>query len=263
MNKIIVPTDFSDTARLATDVAAKLAKKGNATLVLYHAYHMPGTGRPVMIDLSDILKKDAIESLEKEKERLSGYEIEIELFCDYGPAVPLLTDLAAKLKPDLIVMGTVGASGTKEYFLGSNTSGLIGKTQTPILAIPAELNSAEIKEITFAWDLVDVDKKLVDSMKYLANILDISITVLHIDEGEKSELNEILLKEFVEDIDGATYVSIQDDNVQSALFDYVEENDAILSVIARKHGFLERLFRRSVSKSLTNHTKSPILILAS
>jgi nucleotide-binding universal stress UspA family protein len=41
MKKILVPTDFSDPAKLAVDVAIKIAKKAKAEIVLLHVIEIP------------------------------------------------------------------------------------------------------------------------------------------------------------------------------------------------------------------------------
>jgi len=41
MKKILVPTDFSDSAKNATKAAAEIARKTNAELILLHIIELP------------------------------------------------------------------------------------------------------------------------------------------------------------------------------------------------------------------------------
>ena len=262
MKKILIPTDFSANAMKSADIAAKLAEKSKAELILFHAYHVPGTGRPVMIDISDVLRKEAIEKLEDEKNRiLNNHKIKVVIDTEYGPTVPLIADKADKIKADLIVMGTKGASGLQEYFFGSNTSGMIRETKIPILAIPEGYFNGKPMSIVFAWDLNEVNKNEIDTIEDLAYLFDAEIKILHINEGSDAIVDEVLLKDFVSTMKNTSYEIIHAENVEEALIEYLKENNGILSLIARKHGFLEKMFHKSITKAITNHSFNPILIM--
>ena len=62
------------------------------------------------------------------------------LNCDSFPAhgdlVSTLKKIIKVQKPDLMVMGTKGASGLKKILIGSNTVNVISKTKVPVLVIP-------------------------------------------------------------------------------------------------------------------------------
>src|SRR5690625_5852888 len=53
---------------------------------------------------------------------------------------------------DLIVMGTKGATGAKEVFLGTNTMSTIKKVPVAVIAIPKEFSYEKPKEILFTTD---------------------------------------------------------------------------------------------------------------
>jgi nucleotide-binding universal stress UspA family protein len=52
-----------------------------------------------------------------------------------GEAVTELLEYAAKLKPDLIVMGTHGRRGAKRFFLGSVTEAIVRRAACPVLTL--------------------------------------------------------------------------------------------------------------------------------
>ena len=79
---------------------------------------------------------------------------------------------------DLIVMGTQGATGAKEIFLGTQTVFTIKKMKCPVLAVPAKFSYENPKEILFPTDY-----KLNSSNKYLSllrNICDTHTSRIHI-----------------------------------------------------------------------------------
>ena len=51
MKTIFVPTDFSDNAEKALEFAVCMAKKENARILLFHAFHMPYVSPDVPMDV--------------------------------------------------------------------------------------------------------------------------------------------------------------------------------------------------------------------
>ena len=158
MKKILVPTDFSEAAKNALNYAIELAKKSGSEIYLHHAYTMPQSGSAVMIDVSDVLKQDAEKNLAKEVERVSSKleNINLHTQSSYSVAVSSIAEFCTKLSVDLIVMGTTGASGMKEVFVGSNTAALIKETRCPIIVVPVEHTNKTIKNIAVSTDLAHI-----------------------------------------------------------------------------------------------------------
>ena len=115
--KIVAGTDFSNTARIATDRAASLASKLGADLTLVHA----GQNRA-----------------EELEELARTYSAATQVTA--GPAADVLVSEAERIGADLLVVGSVGMSGARRFLLGSvpnkvshhvGTDLLIVKTDTP------------------------------------------------------------------------------------------------------------------------------------
>lgn len=92
---VLVGTDLSRTAQVATDRAAALASALGAELVVVHA------GR----------KSDALQEL------ANGYGA--RAVASDGPPAEVLMDQAEATGADLIVVGSVGMSGARRFLLGS------------------------------------------------------------------------------------------------------------------------------------------------
>jgi nucleotide-binding universal stress UspA family protein len=115
--KIVVGTDFSPTAEIATDRAAWLAQKLGAELIVVHA----GSNR------------------EEELEEL-GRKYGAKVHLEDGPPADVLISAADDLGADLLATGSVGMSGARRFMLGNvpnkvshhaNTDLLIVKTDAP------------------------------------------------------------------------------------------------------------------------------------
>ena len=154
---ILAPTDFSDTAINALHYAASLALHFGGRLRLLHAIgiHASSASQEASFAMADEVAR--IEEDELAKLRLMFIRkypsLEIDASSELGFPVEVIASFAAETKPDLIVMGTRGASGIREILIGSNTASLIRKTICPLIAVPDGVDYSGIRKIAFATDM--------------------------------------------------------------------------------------------------------------
>ena len=89
MKKILVPTDFSEQAEIAIDLAMQLAEKTGAAIKLVHVYEYPvatafttldiGGPDPVESDYAKEMMEDCRSRLEKEVEKVSKKEFMLNM----------------------------------------------------------------------------------------------------------------------------------------------------------------------------------------
>ncbi|MFM7217569.1 MAG: universal stress protein, partial [Bacteroidota bacterium] len=117
MKKILVPTDFSNTAEHAARFAMAIAIKTNAEVVLHHAYVLPvyATDVPLVIPSDQELEKSSQEGLRALSSRLKKDfpVIKVTEMVSEGFAESTIPQAAAESGADLIVMDTRGASGIR------------------------------------------------------------------------------------------------------------------------------------------------------
>jgi nucleotide-binding universal stress UspA family protein len=190
MKKILVPTDFSANAFNALIYALNLAEHQSASVELLHVFHPPvvdiSTSAEVLPELIEISEKQAIQSFEELKARLledgiaSLNSLAVTYTHKMGFLVDIINQLNQKNSYDLIVMGTKGASGLKEVFLGSNTSQVIHKVKSPVMAIPEKALFHPIQNIAYATDLVLGDSLALNQLISFAVSLKATIRCFHI-----------------------------------------------------------------------------------
>ena len=271
MKKIIVPTDFSSAAKNALDYAIKLAKSYQAEIYLLNAFSMPHSGSAVMIDVSDVLKKDSTDKLEEEVARVENSleGLTLKTISHLGIVSMVISQAAEKLKADLIIMGTTGATGLKEVFVGSNTGDLIKATTLPIIAVPVESTNDTIAKVAVSVDLHHLKSNSVfDPLKDLLVESNASIKMINIADNIKS-IDPVNFVDEAVDIDNMffgvqhSFKFLEGKDVEEEILTYTkEENIDLLVVVARKRNFFERLFHKSISKKLTMHSSVPIMILS-
>nr|MCU0382874.1 universal stress protein [Cyclobacteriaceae bacterium] len=137
MKKILVPTDFSKPAQIATDVAADIARKSGAQLILLHVIEeITGGSFNVegQVDLEGDMedKLFTLKMIERSKKlmakavadpKLEGVKVKPEL--RMGSPFHGMNTIITEHKVDLVVMGTAGHSNLEEAVIGSNTEKVV------------------------------------------------------------------------------------------------------------------------------------------
>ena len=156
MKKIIVPIDFSEHSEYALKTSAKLAKKNNAEILALHMLEMSD----IMLTASDGLQYEKVVYFMK----LSEQKFENFLKKDYLKDIKVtpiikhfkvfseVNDVAQKHDADLIVMGSHGSSGVKEFFIGSNTERVVRNSDIPVLVVKNQLKDVNFEVVVFATD---------------------------------------------------------------------------------------------------------------
>src|SRR5699024_1625308 len=276
MRHILLPTDFSENSWGAISYAIELFNKDKVKFHILHAfspYAVIPSG-PIEAQVMDetifrAAEQNCRRELERLKERiLNNYpNLDIELYAKFDFFVTSIERFLEEHNINCIVLGTKGASGLKEIVMGSNTSSLIGKVKAPILAIPEDTTYKSIKKVVIGSDLSVVPtKKGVETIRRLLELTsaEFHIVSIHKLERELSIQDKDIQDVYVELLKGHTVLfnTRYEKDIESGINEYVKEIDAeMVCVIAKKHTFLSRLLERSKSKSLTNHTKIPLLVL--
>lgn len=272
MKKILIPTDFSINARIAADYGMKLAIELGAEITLLHTYRFFYDEATHFINVEDKLEEVARKRLKQEKDRLNRLNPESIGRINTIPESGFLLDVLERYDKneiyDLIVMGTKGATGLEELFIGTLTASALNRVQTPMLIVPQDTQIGDIDRITYAADYHELNLKDMIFLKQLAQQLNARIDVLKVLINSEKIL---ALNEFEEM--GMNYDTLfsgvrhefhyhNHEDIEEGIASYLEKHPAqMLCVYARKHNFFESLFHSSVSKKLAYHTHVPLLVI--
>lgn len=266
---ILVPVDFSASAKNAIRFAIELSKEMTAKLLLIHVYTIPVVPRPVTY----ILDPEAIQenfrsveqqmnSIEEEIPELREVVYKTETIAGYG--LIEIPEIIRNQHADLIVMGTKGASGFKGMILGSNTARVIEQADCPVLVIPESLRYTRIQNIGFAYDQEPLSGQ-PEIVALFARLFGASVDIFYIQTQEEKEKENILPKsEFDHYFKGLqyTYQRFYNDDIEEGINSCIERKAIDLIVmIPRKHDLLYRLFNYSLTKKMAFYSKLPLLII--
>jgi nucleotide-binding universal stress UspA family protein len=140
--RICCPIDFSDASHAAMEVAADLARRFGAELVLLHAYPIPGYTFPdgsvvaspkMMQDLADQAERH-LEEWRVQAERLVGAP---RVAAEKGVGEPAteIVSFAKERAMDLLVLGTHGRTGLEHALMGSIAERVVRRAHCPVLTV--------------------------------------------------------------------------------------------------------------------------------
>ena len=130
MKKILVPTDFSDQAENALKVAVQLAKKYDSEIHMLHMIELPMHQIIATSNFSELpeavfFMKVAHNNFEKALDKDYLEDLDIFENIKFNIASSGILDACKEEDIDLIVMGSHGASGFKEMFIGSTAEKVV------------------------------------------------------------------------------------------------------------------------------------------
>lgn len=272
MFTIIVPTDFSDTARNAVDFALKMANDMHTVrVVLYNAYSrsaigIDGTPLSIEPETNRQITLMALQNLRSEFPVRAG--LTVDILAEEGELTPNLARLAAEKKADLAVMGINGASKIEQVLIGSSTLSVVNRASIPVLIIPPDAVYKKIRKVLFCSDLKEVDKTTpLDHLKAMLDMFGPRLVIghvstnhyndtLHQQKVEIAKLNEMLAAyapEFA--------VLPMGDFTESTSQLATDKQVDLLITVPRKHSFFEKLISPSHTKKLAYHSHLPVLAI--
>ena len=188
IRRILAPTDFSPLAGQACPLAAQLANRLEAGLVVFHAIPllaMTGeiqamkrrTRESVLDDTRESLRAWMEAAVPEEWRRFLAIEVQLAV------GDPAQQIAAAADGADLIVMGTHGRSGLAHLVMGSVTAAVLRTARVPVLALragQADRPLTAVKRILWATDLSATSEGAWRYALLLADMLAAEVFLLHV-----------------------------------------------------------------------------------
>ncbi len=278
MKKIILPTDFSVNAWNAISYAMKFFQEETVKFYLLHTYTPVFyrmdylIGGPAYSAIPDIKVDVSLAGLEKTlkdiHQKHPNTNHTVETVSAFNTLTDEINNLVEDKEIDLVVMGTKGATGAKQLFLGSNAVLVIRKAKIPVLAIPEDSTFEKVKKILFPTDLLSQYKhKELKALIEIAEEHMAKITILHIKEKQNQRLTEAQkqnrahLERCLEEIPNE-FITIEGEKMPETILKHIEENEfQLLAMMNRKHSFFERILLRPNIDQIGFHVKIPFLVI--
>lgn len=272
MKKILVPTDFSPLAENALKIAAKIAKKHDGEIFLLHLLDLP-------LDLIDPTKGTTSNDLPESiffmklahqrfakamtKDYLKG--IKVHETVEFNEAFEGIMNVSKKHECDLIVMGSHGAEGLKEVFVGSNTEKVVRYSEIPVLVIKSETEEFFAQRMLFATNLaletIDSYHKAVQFSNHMG-IEMITVFINTVGKFRTSDHIDGQIEKFKDAVQHPDLKIIvrNDKNAEDGILNYAEKINAnIVGIGTHGRKGIARLLNGSLSEHVVNHAKLPVI----
>jgi len=270
MKKILVPTDFSKHAEYALKVAAQIAKKNSGEIILIHMLELPTSGNDAVSSSHDIpelmlFKNAAINKLDElmNAEYLEG--ITVSKVIQFEMAFDGILNSGKTHNADLIVMGSHGAKGFQEMFIGSNTEKVVRNSDVPVLVIKKEDPNFNADKFVFASDFSEEIKKPFEKVVAFANNFNSHIHLVNINTPNNFKSTSVaqeIMDEFVKgfNIDNYSTHIYNDVNVEKGILHFAKSVQAdLIGMSTHGRKGIAHFFNGSISEDLVNHAKRAVI----
>ncbi|MCB0760792.1 MAG: universal stress protein [Flavobacteriales bacterium] len=270
MKKILVPTDFSECAKYAAEVAASIAKKTGARIYLLHALDVPQYSRndsfATMTDTAEgiFLMKYTKQNFAKLLREPFFEGVNVGEVVQFENAYETITQQAKEHDIDMIVMGSHGTSGFDEQFIGSTAEKVIRLANCPVLTIKKQHTDFAPKNLVYASNFYGESTEGFEKVRKFAKIFGTEVQLLKVitpSNFETTPYSLELVESFAKEMKLENYTAniYNHHNIVDGVNEFCEANDVEL-IAMETHGRtgLSHLLKGSIAEDVTNHSKLPV-----
>jgi nucleotide-binding universal stress UspA family protein len=272
IKRIMIPVDFSETSMMALEHGANMAKLFNAELYLIHVVELFEYTFNIyepLVNIDTMEMETMVNSnLDEQITRIrKQYGVHVFPVLARGRVSSEISEAAIDNKIDLIIMGTHGAKGFSEYFIGTNSHRTVTLSPCPVITVQTPAKAEGFKRIVMPIDETLHSRQKVDTVIYLAEKYKSTVHVLGLInvEDETDEAKFAIKLETVEKAlkrSGIPFEKkvVHGKNLAIESMNYATEINADLIAIMTDHeSNLTGMFLGGFAKQIVNHSKTPIL----
>lgn len=273
MKRIIVPIDFSEHSEYALKTAAKLAKKNDTEILALHMLELSDA----MLTQTDAFQHEKAAYFLKlaqqrfenflEKDYLNG--IKVTPIVKHFKVFSEVNDVAKDNDADLIVMGSHGVSGVKEFFVGSNTERVVRNAEVPVLVVKTDLSESEIEIVVlgvdFAEDSVESYQratKMFDKLGYTTHLLYVNLPNDTFRSSVEIERDAVAFFNKADgNLDRLKDVHFMSDyTVEQGVINYTKKVGAdLIAILTHGRKGISHFFEGSIGEDIANHAPLPVV----
>ncbi|MCP4457390.1 MAG: universal stress protein [Cytophagales bacterium] len=270
MKTLLIPTDFSETSEAAIDFGMQLAERHGYDVILQHSVEFVPTYEAMYIDAINVrsFTQEIVEDCEIRLDNLvrkhNQSQVKVTKRLMVGSLISDLQSLVKVEQIDLIVMGTRGASGLKEFFVGSNTEKVVRLVNCPVISIPEKTKFKEVRKILVPVDMRELRPKFLNKISKFQQLFAASIEFIWVKTPHSIESSELvtdalnsLLSKY--EIASSSFSIIRDIFPDEGIIKYSKESDAdMIAMATHARRGLAHLFSGSLTEDVLNHLNIPL-----
>jgi len=260
MKQILVPCDFSQPAINAYHQALNIAQKSSGAVHLLYVVdeHLPkenANNNETYLSKIENQFKSLIDGNKFEN-------IECKFDIRHGAISDIIQEYIRENNIDLVIMGSTGASGLKEVFIGSNAEKVVRQSQVPVLIVK-NYYGQPIRKIVFP-NTLEHQEDLVTKVKELQDLFKAKLCLVYINTqfglASKSSIHDHL-QQFVARYMLKNYsISVYDHlSIEKGIIEFTKMiNGDLIALGTHGHEGLVHLVKGSIAEDIVNHAERPI-----
>src|SRR5690606_16862043 len=176
-----------------------------------------------------------------------------------------ILNVSRKNDVDFIVMGSHGASGFQEMFVGSNTEKVVRTSEVPVLVIKADTPEFKANNFVFASDFADEIKKPFPKMVEFAKFFNAHMHLVTINTPNNFKSTAVaqrIMEDFVEgyNLENYSLHIYNDTNVERGILNFANSIQAdVIGMCTHGRTGFAHFFNGSISEDLVNHASRPVI----
>jgi nucleotide-binding universal stress UspA family protein len=279
IKKILFPTDFSETAQNAFRYCIAIADQYEASIELLHVVfpEYEALDLPVMaaqatkerVELAQALTKTFVETALAQVQAASTLEHApmIKAEVEIGTPSNVIVEIARRDEIDLIVIGTRGEHSALEHLFGSVTTAVAQKAPCHVWIVPENSRLGQIDIVAYASNLTEGDPYHIWEVGKILEPFSPIIHCVHVNNERSTDrvLDFASLGAFFEHHAPALQINfhvLTGASVEEAIAEFVDIHDVdVLVMYTAQQSWLDRLFRKSYTRSMAFATHVPLFIL--
>lgn len=181
---ILVPLDGSELSEAALAYVAPLAVRLNSRVVLLHVDGDPYINMYDEVTTAPSFRTQASMSdyLDAISERLQAQGVQCETHREAGAAAAIILKYVEERQPDLITLSTHGRSGVRRMIVGSVTTAILPRAQTPVLVVHPRENEktpeTSFENLVIPLDMSERSEDALPLAGELAGALNLDTTLI-------------------------------------------------------------------------------------
>jgi nucleotide-binding universal stress UspA family protein len=268
MKNILVPCDFSKPAVNAFRFALDIAAQSKGAIHLLNVVELPIMHDTLLMpvlnfeqQLLNDLKENAETRFKKITDKYNTGKVKVVVNTVFGSVSHMIQDYIIKESIDIVVMGSHGATGAREFFIGSNAERMVRYSPVPVLVIK-DYYKGPIKNIVFPntldtenqEDLVMKVKALQSFFKAHLHLVWVNTPLNFTSDRLTNERLEAFAKRFM--LKDYTISVFNQTDEEKGILEFADSvKGDLIAMGTRGRKGIAHLVNGSLAEDVVNHTK--------
>lgn len=274
MKKILVPCDFSFAAKQAYKFALDIATANSGEVIVLKVNELPTIYGNGMAGLpysyldpvydKETMADDFMTDFQNMSNEFTLPGIPVHFLVEFGNVTDSVLSVIEEHKVDLVVMGTAGASGMKEFFIGSNTEKIVRFAPVPVFAVHTAQRLSDIRNIVFPTSFDFSQNVLVDKVKALREFFDATLHLLYVitpesNFSDKEAMTSLENYARFYDLDHYRLNLIHQQHEPQGILEFASALDqSIIAMATHGHSGIAHLLMGSIAEKVVNHAREQV-----